>query len=221
MRDGILLVNKPDGMTSHDVVNRVRRKFKIKKVGHAGTLDPLATGVMVMLIGKSTKLSNKFMGLNKAYRSTMILGKSTDSADTQGKTIEEKPFDSVTLDKLEEVIVSFRGEIDQVPPMFSAVKKNGKKLYELARQGMVVERDPRRVTIMILKIEDFNPPYVRFYVECSKGTYIRQLAHDIGQKLGCGACISQIERTKIGDFSIEESVKLEDIDESHIRNWAS
>ena len=221
MKDGILIINKPDGMTSHDVVSRVRRKLNMKKVGHTGTLDPLATGVLVMLLGKSTKLSDKFIGMNKAYRATLILGKTTDSADIQGKITEEKPYADVTREKMEKVMSRFVGEIDQLPPMVSAVRVGGKRLYELARKGLVVERTPRRVTVMVLKIEAFDLPYVRFYMECSKGTYVRQLAHDIGQALGCGACISQIERTKVGDFSIEESVKLEDIDESHIRHWTS
>ncbi len=221
MNEGVLLVNKPDGMTSHDVVSRVRRKFNTKRVGHAGTLDPLATGVLVVLVGKATKLSNNFVTFDKAYKSTMIFGRSTDTADTEGKLLAEKPYDHVTRGDLDKVIESFRGEIDQLPPMFSAVKHKGKKLYEYARKGIVVEREPRRITVHQLEILKFDPPYVEFYVECSKGTYIRQLASDIGDKLGCGACISKIERTRVGEFRIEDAVTIEDMNESHIRNWKS
>jgi len=219
MREGILIVNKPSGMTSHDVVFKVRRKFQMRRVGHAGTLDPLATGVLVILLGKSTKLFEQFVGFDKGYRATLILGKVTDSADTQGKVIKEMAFDGITQEQVEGAFKGFRGEIDQVPPMVSAIKFKGKKLYELARQGIEVERKPRRVQVTSLEIERFNNPEVQFYLECSKGTYVRQLAADVGNVLGCGACISQIERTKVGMFNIEESVNLEDINEGHIRNW--
>ncbi len=219
MKEGIILVNKPNGLTSHDVVARVRRKFGIKKVGHAGTLDPLATGVLVILVGKSTKLSDSFMGLDKAYRATMILGKKTTSADIEGDTIQERPYDAVTLEQVEQIFKEFTGNIKQLPPMFSAIKFKGKKLYELARKGITVEREPRDVSIGLLKVLRFEPPYVEFYMECSKGTYVRQLADDVGERLGCGACISQLERTKVGSFHINESVNIEDINESHLRPW--
>ena len=218
--EGIIVVNKPDGLTSHDVVDRVRRKLRMRRVGHAGTLDPLATGVLIMLLGKSTKLFNKFVDFDKAYRATLILGLTTDSADTQGKTLQKAEYSHITKTQIEEAFRSFVGEILQIPPMVSAVKHKGKKLYELARQGIVVDRQPRAVRIGRLEIEAINPPEVKFYLECSKGTYVRQLAEDIGKKLGCGACISQIQRTKVGSFSIEEAVTIEELNESHIRNWA-
>jgi tRNA pseudouridine55 synthase len=219
--DGIVVIDKPSGITSHDVVDRVRRKFNIKKVGHAGTLDPMATGVLVMLLGKATKLSNKFIGFDKAYRATMVLGTKTDSADTQGKIMEERPYDHVDGEKIGEVFKKFTGDIEQLPPMFSAVKHNGKKLYEFARKGIEVKREPRKIRIDKLNVENLDFPNVKFYMECSKGTYVRQLADDVGRELECGACISQIERTKVGPFNIEEAVKLEDLNEDHIRDWTA
>ncbi len=219
MKEGIVVVNKPDGLTSHDVVERARRKFKIRRVGHAGTLDPMATGVLILLVGKSTKLFNKFVAFDKAYRATLILGTTTASSDICGKVLKQNPYENITSKQIEQAFAQFVGEIDQVPPMVSAVKIKGKKLYELARKGIEVERSARRIKIYSLRIEEINVPEVKFTVECSKGTYVRQLAYDIGEVLGCGACISKIERTKVGAFSIEEAVKLEDLNESHIRHW--
>lgn len=217
--EGIMIVNKPNGMTSHDVVACVRRKFKIRRVGHAGTLDPLATGVLVILVGKATKLFNKFVSFDKAYRATLILGTATTSADIEGKITQRHPFDHIAQQQIEDIFQNFIGDIEQIPPMVSAVKRAGRKLYQLARKGIEVERKPRQIRINRLEIEGFNPPEVQFYLECSKGTYVRQLAEDVGKALGCGACISQIQRTKVGTFSIEEAVDIEDINESHIRNW--
>ncbi|MCA9409435.1 MAG: tRNA pseudouridine(55) synthase TruB [Candidatus Omnitrophica bacterium] len=217
--DGIIVVNKPDGLTSHDVVAKVRRKFNMKRVGHAGTLDPLATGVLVVLLGKSTKLFDEFVGFDKAYRATLILGRKTTSADIQGETISEKSVDHISSEEIKKVFKQFVGEIEQVPPMVSAVKMKGKKLYQLARKGVVINRPARNITIRKLEVRSIEMPQVEFYVECSKGTYVRQLAEDIGEALGCGACICQIERTKVGEFEINEAVKIEDINESHIRNW--
>jgi len=217
--EGIIIVNKPDGMTSHDVVVCVRKKFKMRKVGHAGTLDPLATGVLVVLLGKATKLFSKFVAFDKAYRATLVLGTATTSADIEGKIVAQKPYDHIERRQVEDVFKEFVGEIDQIPPMVSAVKMAGRKLYQLARKGIEVERKPRQVRIQCLEVEEFNPPEVKFYLECSKGTYVRQLAEDIGKTLGCGACISRIQRTKVGAFSIEEAVCIEDLNESHIRNW--
>ncbi len=219
MKEGIVVINKPNGITSHDVVARVRQKFKIKRVGHAGTLDPLATGVIVMLLGKSTRLFDKFVSFDKAYIATLVLGTMTRSADTQGEIVESKPYQHISKEMLLDAFSKFIGEIEQVPPMVSAVRYKGKKLYQLARQGITVERAPRKIRIDRLELIAFNPPYVKFYLECSKGTYVRQLADDVGRLLGCGACISQIERTKVGRFSIEEAVNIEDLDESHIRPW--
>lgn len=218
--EGIVVVNKPDGLTSHDVVARIRRKLKTRRVGHAGTLDPLATGVLVVLLGKATKLFDKFVSFDKAYRATLKLGTKTDSADIQGKVLEEKSFTHITPTQIQEAFQRFEGEIEQVPPMVSAVKVKGKKLYEMARAGIQVERRPRSIVIKTLHVEEINFPYVKFYLECSKGTYVRQLAEDIGDVLGCGACITQIQRTRVGRFSIEEAVSLEELNESHIQRWA-
>ena len=217
--EGIVVINKPHGLTSHDVVARLRRKFKIRQVGHAGTLDPMATGVLVVLLGKSTKLFNSFVGFDKAYRATMILGTVTNSADIYGEVLRTAPYSNITLQNIEKVFSQFQGEVDQVPPMVSAIKFQGKKLYELARKGITVERQPRKIIIHSLKIEDVKIPEIKFYLECSKGTYVRQLAEDIGEKLGCGACITQIERVKVGTFSLDEAVTIEDVNESHIRHW--
>ena len=219
MKEGILIVNKPDGMTSHDVVDRVRRKFQMKRVGHAGTLDPLATGVLVVLVGKATKLFDQFVSFDKAYRATLLLGMKTTSADTEGEVTGTRPYSHITTEMIQEAFKQFTGEIEQIPPMFSAVKKNGKKLYQLARQGKVVERVARKIKIRKLQLEGVDLPEVRFYLECSKGTYVRQLAEDIGAALECGACISQIERTSVGEFSINDAINLDDIHESHILNW--
>lgn len=221
MVDGIVVVNKPNGLTSHDVVEQVRRKFKIRRVGHAGTLDPLATGVLVMLLGRATKRFAEFSMLDKAYRATLILGTSTDSADIHGRIIQQRPYRHITQAQIEDIFRRFVGDIEQIPPMVSAVKVKGKKLYQFARKGMEVQRPSRRIRIHCLKLLNFQPPEVEFYLECSKGTYVRQLAEDIGKILECGACITRIERTKVGSFSIEDAVNIEDLNESHIRHWQS
>ncbi len=217
--DGIIIVDKPTGMTSHDVVSRVRRKLNMRRVGHAGTLDPLATGVLIMLIGKSTKLFDRFVAFDKAYAATLRLGTQTTSADITGEVIENKPFDYVSRLQIEEVLHGFVGESEQMPPMVSAVKYKGERLYKLARKGITVERPARKIRIDVLKLIDCQLPEVKFYLECSKGTYVRTLAEDVGVKLGCGACITQIQRTRIGHFSIDDAVKLEDLNESHVRRW--
>jgi len=217
--EGILVVDKPRGMTSHDVVAVIRRRFRMRRVGHAGTLDPLATGVLVILIGKATKLFHEFESFDKAYNATLLLGRKTTSADIEGKTIAEADFSHITQPVFEEVLKRFRGEIEQTPPMVSAVKMNGRRLYELARKGMDVKRAARKIRIDTLQMKDFNPPQVKVYLECSKGTYVRKLAEDIGDQLGCLACISEIQRTKVGPFGIEDAVALNDIQERHIRAW--
>ena len=219
MMQGIMVVNKPGGMTSHDVINHVRRKFKMRRVGHAGTLDPLATGVLIVLLGKSTRLFNQFVSFDKAYNATLMLGRTTTTADIQGQILQESAYDQVTLEQIDGVFKQFVGEIQQIPPMVSAIKVNGERLYKLARQGIEVERQPRNIRIDHLQLIQFSSPKVKFYLECSKGTYVRKLAEDIGQTLGCGACISQIERTKVGPFLLQDAVRLEDINEGHIRSW--
>ncbi len=218
-KQGIVVIDKPAGITSHDVVSRVRRTFNMRRVGHAGTLDPMATGVLVMLLGKSTKLSNQFITFDKAYRATLRLGIKTTTADIMGQTIEEKSFAGIDRARLEEVFSKFVGEIDQKPPMVSAVKHKGQRLYQLARRGVEIERTPRKVRIDQLRILDVRLPDVEFFMSCSKGTYVRQLAEDVGDVLGCGACICQIERTKVGPYEISQAVRLENLNESHIQRW--
>ena len=219
MKEGILIINKPGGITSHDVVSRVRRKFDMRQVGHAGTLDPLATGVLIILLGKSTKLFDQFVAFDKSYRATLKLGLKTTTADIMGKTIQEKTSEGIDENRVKEVFTQFVGDIEQKPPMVSAVKHKGERLYKIAWAGKEVERVARKVRIDELRILKFNAPAVEFFMSCSKGTYVRQLAEDVGEILGCGACISQIERTRVGRFDIKDSVNLEDLNESHIRTW--
>jgi len=203
-------------MTSHDVVDVVRKKFRMKRVGHAGTLDPLATGVLVVLLGNATKLFNQFSSFDKAYQATMTLGLVTSTSDIKGKTLEERPYENIGQGQVEEVMKKFIGEIEQIPPMVSAVKFKGKRLYQLARKGIEVKREPRKIKIFHLGLLEFASPKVKFCLECSKGTYVRKIAEDIGTLLGCGACISQIHRTKVGPFCIENAVSLNEVNESHL-----
>lgn len=219
MMDGIVIVNKPTGITSHDVVDFVRNKFHMRRVGHAGTLDPLASGVLIILLGQSTKLFDRFSAFDKAYRATLRLGLKTTTADITGKTIVEKSPEGISCSHLEEVFKKFIGPIEQRPPMVSALKHKGVRLYKIAWKGQEVERPFRQVRIDDLKVLRFALPEVEFFVSCSKGTYVRQLAEDVGEMLGCGACIAQIERTRVGDFDIKDAVSLEDLNEGHIRAW--
>jgi len=218
--DGLIIVDKPKGLTSFDVVKSIRRKLKTRKVGHSGTLDPLATGILVILLGKYTKLFPEFSSFDKAYDATLELGVNTATGDSQGKIISKNDsFSSVTQQQAEDVFKCFIGQIDQIPPMFSALKYHGKKLYELARKGIDVPRKARQVKLHKLNIEKFYLPFIDFYMSCSKGTYVRSLVQDIGQRLGCGACITRIVRTELGPFKLKEALNLESINESCIRNW--
>lgn len=214
---GIMLVNKPNGMTSHDVVDVARKRLGLRKIGHAGTLDPMATGLLVLLIGRATKLSNRFVEFDKEYEATMTLGKKTNTGDMEGEVIAEFQVDGMTEKKIREVFSQFVGEIEQVPPMVSALRHQGRRLYELARKGIVVERPPRKVKIYKLDITRIALPQIDFVVACSKGTYIRKLCEDIGDLLGCGAYQSRLHRTRIGPFRVEEAVPVEEINESAIR----
>ena len=213
MIHGIINVRKEKGFTSHDVVAKLRGITKQKKIGHTGTLDPDAEGVLPVCFGKATKLCDMLTEKEKAYETVMILGKTTDTQDDSGRILEEKTTDYLTEEMVREVILSFVGEDDQIPPMYSALKINGKKLYELARSGIEVERKPRRIAIRKITIKETELPRVRFEVECSKGTYIRTLCHDIGQKLGCGACMESLVRTKSGIFTLAESKTLSEIEQ--------
>ncbi len=209
--NGYLLVNKPQGPTSHDVVMKMRKIFKTKKVGHTGTLDPLATGLMVILIGKATKAADYISSDDKAYVAEAQLGIISDTLDNTGELsyLKEKSF---SKEEITEALMSFTGESEQIPPMYSAKKINGKKLYELARKGETVERKPVKINISEMKILDISEDKVSFYVHCSKGTYIRSLIDDFGKKLGYGAVMTSLKRVSTGNFSFEND-KVYDIEE--------
>jgi len=219
--DGILVVNKPSGITSHDVVDFIRRKFNIKRVGHAGTLDPMATGVLVMLLGKATTLSNTFTNDDKEYIAKIFFGKSTDTQDAQGKVIEEKNIDNLDIEDIKKALENFRGQISQIPPMVSAIKYRGKKLYQLARSGQTIAREPRKINISSIEILDFKFPELIFKVKCSKGTYVRTLCEDIGKALGVPSHMSSLVRNASGDFLLEDSKNLEEVDEKDIISYSS
>lgn len=210
--NGIIVVNKPYGKTSHDMVYFVRRLTGIKKVGHTGTLDPAATGVLPVCVGNATKVCDMLTNADKAYRVSFVLGMTTDTLDAEGEVLTDQPV-LVGREEIAETVMSFTGDIVQLPPMYSAVKVNGKKLYELARQGVEVERRPRNVTIKRIELIeiDMENVTVTMDVECSKGTYIRTLCDDIGRKLGCGAYVSRLERIKSGIFDTKSSYTVEEL----------
>ena len=219
---GVLLIDKPSGMTSHDVVDRVRRKLRMKKVGHAGTLDPNATGLMILLLGKATKLSQFLMGLDKVYEGTGEFGRATTTQDGEGESTEEHAVPAITEETLKETLKSFEGDQYQTPPMFSAKKVEGVPLYKLARKGKEVEREARVIRVKSFTLDRWESPEFDFTVDCTKGTYVRTLVHDIGQKLECGAYLKELRRTEIGKFLIEDSLELDEfeaMDTSEIRTW--
>ena len=212
--EGILLVDKPSGITSHDIVDRLRRKLKMKKIGHAGTLDPLATGLMIMLIGKATKVSQFLISLDKSYEGEFRLGIETNSQDSDGEVVSEKSIpEDLTKEKLAETMKTFLGDQYQTPPMFSAKKIDGVPLYKMARKGKIVERKPRFIRINELNLINWTAPTGSFFMSCSKGTYVRTVLHDLGNKIGCGGHMSALRRTQIDQFSIEDSKPLEEIQE--------
>lgn len=207
---GIIILNKPVGISSHRCVGMVRKALNMKKVGHTGTLDPEASGVLPILAGPATRASDFLTMEDKRYRATILLGTKTDTLDMAGEVIEKKPV-NVTEEKIRTTIAEFVGNIQQVPPMYSAIQVNGQRLYNLARQGIEVERKARDITIFSIEIEKIELPYVKIAVHCSKGTYIRTLASDIGDKLGCGGCISELERTASGPFTLESAITPEEL----------
>lgn len=208
MAFGLLNIDKPSGMTSHDVVARVRRWTGEKRVGHAGTLDPMATGILVLCLGAATRLSEYIMGIPKTYQATIRLGQTTDTYDAEGQILSENET-PISRAEFKVILPRFEGAIDQVPPMYSAIKQGGEKLYEKARRGEEVERDPRAVTIYNIELEEFAYPQARITVRCSSGTYIRSLAHDIGAALGVGAHVSALRREKIGkNFTLTGAIPL-------------
>jgi len=208
---GFLLVDKPVGPTSHDIVDAARRALRTRKIGHAGTLDPFASGLLILAVGKMTKEISKFVGLDKAYEATLRLGASSDTMDRTGVIVEQKDCAPVARETFEKALEGFRGGIDQVPPMYSAKKVGGKKLYELAREGKEIERQPVRVTIHELELVDYAWPSAKIRTRVSSGTYIRALADDIGKTLGCGAYLEELRRTAVGPYKVEDAVKKEDI----------
>ena len=209
--DGIINVYKEKGFTSHDVVAKLRGILRMKKIGHTGTLDPAAEGVLPVCLGKGTRLCDMLTDKTKTYRAVMLLGQETDTQDTTGVVQAEYPV-HVTEEEVREAILSFLGDYMQIPPMYSALKVNGKKLYELARQGKEVERQARPVQILDIQIESIDLPRATFSVTCSKGTYIRTLCYDIGRKLGCGGCMESLLRTRVDRFKLEDSLTLSQIE---------
>ncbi len=209
--DGVLLLDKPLGMSSNTALQVARRLFNAAKAGHTGTLDPLATGLLPLCFGEATKFAGELLDADKAYEALIQLGVTTTTADAEGEVLETRPVE-VSTEQLAEVLPRFLGEILQVPPMYSALKRDGKALYEYARVGVTVERPPRRVTIHELRLIEFSGDRLSIHVACSKGTYIRTLAEDIGQALGCGAHLAALRRTRIGSLNLSQAVTLERIE---------
>ncbi|MFQ5593032.1 MAG: tRNA pseudouridine(55) synthase TruB [Anaerolineae bacterium] len=216
---GIFNLNKPAGMTSHDVVQAIRRASDERRVGHAGTLDPMATGVLLVCVGNATRVTEYLMEQPKQYRAEITLGITTDTLDAEGKVTHVADVVDVSRQDVEEVVASFTGAIKQVPPMYSAVKKAGKKLYELAREGITIEREPREVEIRRLEITAWEPPRFTVDMECSKGTYVRALARDLGDMLGIGAHLSDLTRTASGRFTVEDANDLDTVIEALADEW--
>lgn len=211
--NGVIIIDKPRGKTSHDMVSCIRRLYNTRKVGHTGTLDPEATGVLPICIGNATKACELLTNARKEYTAQLVLGMTTDTLDAEGEVLTEQPV-NVTEEQIKKVISEFIGEIYQIPPMYSAIKQNGKKLYELARQGISVEREKRKITIFNIDILDIDTENetVTIHVVCSKGTYIRTLCEDIGMKLGCGAYMNTLRRTASGQFSIDDAYTIEQLE---------
>ena len=210
--DGILVVNKPTAWTSHDVVAKIRNFFRLTKLGHAGTLDPIATGVLVLLAGRATKLAEQLLADDKEYRFTIRFGITTDSQDISGKILREEPAPVPRpLAEIEAILPRFRGELLQIPPMFSAVKIDGVRLYKLGRKGTEVAREPRRILIKTLEVQSFAWPCLTLRAVCSKGTYIRTICHDIGAALGPGGCMDSLERLRSGSYTIGQACTMEEL----------
>lgn len=209
---GMLLLDKSPGMSSNGAVQRVKRLFQANKVGHTGSLDPIATGLLPLCLGEATKLSGFLLDTDKRYSTRVRLGRTTTTADIEGEVLEERPVPPLDEALIEAVLQPFRGEIEQLPPMYSALKHQGRKLYELARKGVEVERQPRQVSIYELRLVGYEPDWLDLDVHCSKGTYIRTLAEDIGAALGCGGHVEQLRRTAVGTFTVDRAVRFEDLE---------
>ena len=208
--NGIVIIDKPEGWTSQDVVSKLRGLLHTKRIGHGGTLDPMATGVLPVFVGRATRGVEFFEHAEKTYEATLRLGITTDTEDITGTVLTEQAV-SVTREKLEEALARFRGEISQIPPMYSAVKINGQKLCDLARKGKEVERKPRKITIFALELLEFDGITARLKVHCSKGTYIRTLCKDIGESLGCGGCMASLRRITAGEYTIDQAISLQSL----------
>ncbi len=206
---GIVLVDKPRDWTSHDIVNFIRGRFNVKKVGHCGTLDPAATGLLVIVLGHATKMSQQLSGSDKTYEATILFGKETDSQDMDGEVLSEKDCSFLTEEMIRAEFAKFAGEMDQTPPMVSARKVDGKRLYELAREGKEIEREAKKITIHSMEVRKVHLPYADFVMKCSKGTYVRTICYDIGKNLGCGAVLFSLRRTQSGEFNIGKAVTVE------------
>ncbi len=226
--DGVLPVDKPKSWTSHDVCAFVKKRFRIPKVGHAGTLDPLATGVLVLLLGRATKLSQELSSCDKEYHGTLELGVETDSHDRDGRVIQQAPWEGINLEKIRGILPAFVGEIEQTPPMISAIRYKGVRLYHLARRGTVVPREKRKIMVHEFRMENQAGPLVDFFARVSKGTYLRTLVHDVGEVLGCHATLNELRRLRAGDFRLEDSVTVDTLKslspadlERHIYSFSS
>jgi len=211
--EGVLLVDKPSGMTSHDVVYRLRRKLQIQRIGHAGTLDPMATGLLIMLIGKATRISQYLISVDKVYEGEITLGSTTNSQDAEGEVMESRPVPPLTEAEILSTMKTFLGDQYQIPPMFSAIKVGGVPLYKKAREGEVVEREPRFIRVSAFELLSLSLPKLTFRLDCTKGTYVRTVAHDLGGKLGCGAHLSALRRTGSGKFKIDQCTTLDAIEQ--------
>ena len=209
--DGAILIDKPAGPTSHDVVDAIRRQFGIKKVGHCGSLDPNATGLLIIVLGRGTKLSERLMSDDKVYEGTMKFGETTDSYDADGELVASLPVPPLTLEDLNAAAAEFIGDQMQIPPMVSAVKKQGVPLYKLARKGIEVQREPRLIHVYNFRFSAYEEPAGRFRLACTKGTYVRSIAHDLGQKLGCGAHLATLRRVTSGKFDVADAIRFEEV----------
>ncbi|WP_456369747.1 tRNA pseudouridine(55) synthase TruB [Thermodesulfatator atlanticus] len=212
MKDGVLVIDKPEGLSSTKVVEKVKRKLKVRKAGHGGTLDPFATGVLPVCLGKGTKIAQFILEGDKEYQGTLELGLETDTYDVTGEVLARREVpENLSLEDIQKVFDEFVGVIEQAPPAYSAAKLHGRPLYKYAREGLKVEKPPKKVEILAFEALKFDPPYVEFRVYCGKGTYLRSLVHDVGQKLGCGAVLVKLRRLRKGPFTIEQAVTLEEL----------
>jgi len=213
MKDGVLIVDKPEGMSSTEVVEHVKRRLRVKKAGHGGTLDPFATGVLPICLGRGTKIAQFILEGDKEYEGHFELGLETETYDITGEVVERRPVPELSLEEIQKVFDEYVGVIEQAPPAFSAAKLHGRPLYKYAREGLKVEKPPKKVEILVFEALKYEPPYVYFRIYCSKGTYIRSLVHEVGQRLGCGATLVKLRRLRKGPFTIEQAISLKRLDE--------